>query len=111
VRELQHVMEHAVVVLKPGASVQADDLPVILEQGSPGEVLSAADNGLQGEGYYEARQRLLAKFDRRFLTRVVLRAGGNLSKAARMARVDRTTFYRLMERQGLQRDLLAITPE
>jgi transcriptional regulator of acetoin/glycerol metabolism len=40
------------------------------------------------------------------LTRVVLRAGGNLSKAARMAKVDRTTFYRLMERHGLQRNLL-----
>jgi len=40
------------------------------------------------------------------LTRVVMRAGGNLSKAARLAQVDRTTFYRLMERHGLQRDLL-----
>jgi len=37
---------------------------------------------------------------------VVMRAGGNLSKAARLAQVDRTTFYRLMERHGLQRDLL-----
>jgi len=41
------------------------------------------------------------------LTRVVLRAGGNLSKAARLAGVDRTTFYRLMERHGLHRNLLA----
>ncbi|PYP81511.1 MAG: hypothetical protein DMD25_01765, partial [Gemmatimonadetes bacterium] len=53
-----------------------------------------------------ARDRLLARFDRRYLTRVVMRAGGNLSKAARLAQVDRTTFYRLMERHGLQRDLL-----
>jgi len=59
------------------------------------------------ESYYEARDRLLAKFDRRYLTRVVMRAGGNLSKAARMAKVDRTTFYRLMERHGLQRNLLS----
>src|SRR5438034_425956 len=56
--------------------------------------------------YYSARDRLLARFDRRYLTRVVMRAGGNLSKAARLAQVDRTTFYRLMERHGLQRDLL-----
>ena len=53
-----------------------------------------------------ARDRLLARFDRRYLTRVVMRAGGNLSEAARLAQVDRTTFYRLMERHGLQRDLL-----
>ena len=37
---------------------------------------------------------------------MVIRAGGNLSKAARMAKVDRTTFYRLMSRHGLQRNLL-----
>jgi transcriptional regulator of acetoin/glycerol metabolism len=48
---------------------------------------------------------LLAKFDRQFLTRVIVRAGGNLSKAARQAGIDRTTFYRLMERHGLQREL------
>src|SRR5438034_7836254 len=30
--------------------------------------------------YYSARDRLLARFDRRYLTRVVMRAGGNLSK-------------------------------
>jgi transcriptional regulator of acetoin/glycerol metabolism len=38
---------------------------------------------------------------------VIIRAGGNLSKAARLAKVDRTTFYRLMDRYGLQRDLLS----
>jgi len=48
--------------------------------------------------------KLLAKFDKQFLQRVISRAGGNLSKAARLAGIDRTTFYRLMERHGLQRD-------
>src|SRR3989442_8202275 len=67
-----------------------------------------ADEEPEGDeaSYYSARDRLLARFDRRYLTRVVMRAGGNLSKAARLAQVDRTTFYRLMERHGLQRDLL-----
>jgi transcriptional regulator of acetoin/glycerol metabolism len=54
--------------------------------------------------YYDARDKLLAKFDKQFLQRVIARAGGNLSKAARLAGIDRTTFYRLMERHGLQRD-------
>src|SRR2546422_11308693 len=70
------------------------------------ELAAEAEDVNADDGYYAARGRLLAKFDRRYLTRVVLRAGGNLSKAARMARVDRTTFYRLMERHGLQRNLL-----
>jgi len=109
VRELQNVIEHAAVLLGPGADVQAEDIPFIGDQPVDSDV--AVDAGADNEGYYAARERLLAKFDRRYLTRVVLRAGGNLSKAARFARVDRTTFYRLMERHGLQRNLLTGSSE
>src|SRR5437870_1063671 len=109
VRELQNVIEHAAVLLGPGADVQAEDIPFIGDQPVDPDV--AVDAGTDNEGYYAARERLLAKFDRRYLTRVVLRAGGNLSKAARFARVDRTTFYRLMERHGLQRNLLTGSSE
>jgi len=40
----------------------------------------------------------------------VTQAGGNVSRAARIARLNRTTLYRLMERYGLQRKLLASEP-
>ncbi len=106
VRELQNVIEHAVVLLEPGADVQPEHIPFISDHGADPELGTLAEDIDPNESYYEARDRLLAKFDRRYLTRVVLRAGGNLSKAARMAKVDRTTFYRLMERHGLQRNLL-----
>src|SRR5438094_1807377 len=106
VRELQNVMEHAVVLLEPGADVGPEDIPFVSDQKVDVELAAEAEDVNADAGYYAARGRLLAKFDRRYLTRVVLRAGGNLSKAARMARVDRTTFYRLMERHGLQRNLL-----
>ena len=112
VRELQNVIEHAVVLLEPGADVRPEDIPFICEKPSEAEFTEAAvEQASTDESYYAAREKLLAKFDRHYLTRVVLRAGGNLSKAARIARVDRTTFYRLMERHGLQRNLLANTPE
>src|SRR5438876_6046863 len=106
VRELQHVIEHAVVLLEPGADVQPEHIPFISDHGSDPELGDLEETADTGESYYEARDRLLARFDRRFLTRVVVRAGGNLSKAARLAKVDRTTFYRLMSRHGLQRNLL-----
>jgi DNA-binding NtrC family response regulator len=107
VRELQNVLEHAVVLLEPGAEVRPEDLPFITDPGTGADLDIDAEDVDVSESYYEARDRLLAKFDRRYLTRVVMRAGGNLSKAARMAKVDRTTFYRLMERHGLQRNLLS----
>ena len=109
VRELQNVIEHAAVLLEPGAQVRPEDIPFIGDTAGEPEPVAAADAALGDGGYYVARERLLERFDRRFLTHVVIRAWGNLSKAARMARVDRTTFYRLMERYGLQRDSLAPT--
>src|SRR3989454_239256 len=108
VRELQNVIEHAVVLLEPGADVRPEDIPFICDKPTEGEFAEAVTEQVNSdESYYAAREKLLAKFDRQYLTRVVLRAGGNVSKAARIARVDRTTFYRLMERHGLQRNLLA----
>src|SRR5437667_2894877 len=106
VRELQNAIEHAVVLLQPGASVEPENIPFISDHGSDPELGDLEETADTGEGYYEARDRLLARLARRLLTRVVVRAGGNLSKAARLAKVDRTTFYRLMSRHGLQRNLL-----
>src|SRR5213080_3450932 len=106
VRELQNVIEHAVVLLELGAEVQPEHIPFISDNRADPELSALADKADTNESYYEARDRLLARFDRRYLTRVVIRAGGNLSKAARMSKVDRTTFYRLMERHNLQRNLL-----
>src|SRR5207245_2451097 len=55
------------------------------------------------ESYHAARDRVIAQFERQYLTWLVNRVGGNMSKAARIAGVDRTTLYRLMGRHGLQR--------
>jgi DNA-binding NtrC family response regulator len=50
------------------------------------------------------KERVVSDFERDYLTRLVARAGGNMSKAARQANIDRTTLYRLMEKHGLQRE-------
>ena len=51
-----------------------------------------------------ARERLIATFEQGYLGWLVDRAGGNMSRAARIAGVDRTTLYRLMEKHALHRD-------
>src|SRR5919106_632109 len=110
VRELQNVIEHAVVMVEPGADLEPADLP-FLEIPEPGGPALEQPEGAEEGDYYAARDRLLASFDQRFLRRVVARAGGNLSKTARLAGIDRTSFYRLMERHGLDRELLSGDPE
>src|SRR5438128_647826 len=116
VRELQNVVEHMVVLLRPGADIQPEDIPVIDGQvvaqdtDESASAIQDADNAI-AEGYRGARERLLGRFERRFLQQLVTQADGNVSRAARIARLNRTTLYRLMERYGLQRKLLASDPE
>jgi transcriptional regulator with PAS, ATPase and Fis domain len=108
VRELQNVMEHAVVLLEPGQMIAPDDLPYLEDGRAP-----TSGNGsnarfelpehLGGE-YHVVRDRLLAEFELQYLRHLIQRAGANMSRAAKLAGVDRTTLYRLMEKHGLQRD-------
>ena len=109
VRELQNSIEHAVVLLEPGQSVRASDIPL---SGSADDApvrrsessADVSDSELLQESYHVARDRVIAQFERRYLAELVRAADGNMSKAARLAGVDRTTLYRLMERHGLQRE-------
>src|SRR5216110_2998251 len=106
VRELQNVIEHVAVVAEPGSDVRVEDLNLGVEGG--GEAVASANpasliSTLLEESYHAARERVIAQFERQYLTWLVNRATGNMSKAARIAGVDRTTLYRLMERHGLQR--------
>jgi len=106
VRELQNVIEHVAVLAEPGKAIQPDDIPVyddIPAQPANGSLM----NGLLDEPYHPAKDRLIARFEQEYLTRLVTRAGGNMSKAARLANIDRTTLYRLMEKHNIKRDDLS----
>jgi len=111
VRELQNVVEHMVVLVEPGSEITPEDIPAMGEAGEevvgggawrPPEVSTE-------EPYYTARDRLVAEFELHYLTKLLAQAGGNMSRAARAAGVDRTTLYRLMERHGLDRKVLTQT--
>ncbi|HUM00603.1 MAG TPA: helix-turn-helix domain-containing protein, partial [Mycobacterium sp.] len=98
---------HMVVLLEPGAPIRAEDIPALGDPvGEQASALLPHEVSIE-EPYYAARDRLVSVFELHYLTQLVTQAGGNMSKAARTAGVDRTTLYRLMERHGLQRKLLA----
>jgi DNA-binding NtrC family response regulator len=112
VRELQNVIEHAVVLLDPGQLIGPEDLPEVddspLGNGhSPVRNIGLADQ-LDGE-YHTVRDRVIADFELQYLCNLIERAGANMSRAAKMAGVDRTTLYRLMEKHGVQRDTVIKT--
>jgi DNA-binding NtrC family response regulator len=105
VRELQNVIEHVAVLADPGARLEASDLRLpagteIPTSANPASLLST----LQEETYHSARDRVITQFETQYFTWLINRAGGNMSQAARLAGVDRTTLYRLMGRHHLHRD-------
>jgi DNA-binding NtrC family response regulator len=97
VRELQNVIEYLAVLAEPGLPIYPADIPFYE---SPGKevVEHTIPSSLFDESYHSAREKLVSNFEKAYLSHVVDRAGGNMSKAARLANVDRTTLYRLIER-------------
>ncbi|MEJ2336521.1 MAG: sigma-54 dependent transcriptional regulator [Gemmatimonadales bacterium] len=110
VRELQNVLENLVVLSDPDELIGPERLS-ILEMGQ-----SATTEDGSGDGgasfarvadytapFHEAKDALVARFEREYLARMIARTGGNMSEAARQAGIDRTTLYRLMEKHELSR--------
>ncbi len=104
VRELQNVIEHAAVLVEPDQLIQPGDIPLYDE--AQGDSVSEARQPslvVSNEPYHVAKDRVVADFEKEYLTSLVARASGNMSKAARLAGVDRTTLYRLIDKHQLLR--------
>ena len=107
VRELQNMIEHTAVVADPGKALLGSDFPVYddVPDGMPGATeVTAFTGSYMNDAYHVAKDTLVAQFEKEYLTRLISRAGGNMSRAARLAGFDRTTLYRLMEKHELRRD-------
>jgi DNA-binding NtrC family response regulator len=106
VRELQNVIEQLAVLTEPGHVVLSNDVPIYDEAGTekPPNGLPA---GMLTEPFHLAKEKLIAHFEKEYLAQLVARAGSNMSKAARLASIDRTTLYRLMEKHGFRREEMA----
>jgi DNA-binding NtrC family response regulator len=83
--------------------IQPNDIPVY-DDGGERPVEATVPSGLLDEAYHPAKDRVVAQFEKEYLSRLVSRAGGNMSKAARLASIDRTTLYRLMDKHAFHRD-------
>jgi DNA-binding NtrC family response regulator len=107
VRELENAVEYAVVFCR-GEIVTPSDLPferpswapVPTEASDEGEVTLPA--GLADLPYRDAKQRALGAFDNAYFTALLERTGGNVSRAAREAGLDRSNFRRAAKRAGVR---------
>ncbi len=99
VRELRNVLDRAIYMATAGGENEARivDLPVAAQ----------ASHGLApcfeaGKSYREVREQYESDFERRYVSWLLERHSGNISAAAREARMDRKHLYDLARRHGLR---------
>lgn len=99
VRELRNIITRAVALSAPNARFA--EMPLLLggtTQKKDTEWVARADRP-----FSEAKAELIARFERDYLKDLLVRAGDNVSQAARISGVDRKHLYRLLEQAGLRK--------
>lgn len=97
VRELRNVVARAVALSLPNTAFK--DMPMVIGTGlaEPEQPwLVRADRP-----FHEAKAEMLARFETDYLRDLMRLAEGNVSKAARIAGIERRHLYRLIEKAGL----------
>jgi transcriptional regulator with GAF, ATPase, and Fis domain len=96
VRELRNVIERALALgADPGMLVAP------LDTSQKGVQLSTAVEFDPGVSFRETKERWTELFERRYLTWLLRRAEGNISKAARDADMDRKYLHKLLRKYGI----------
>jgi DNA-binding NtrC family response regulator len=97
VRELENAIAHA-AALGGGSDMGPEVLPRRLTGAAPPAPASVSWRNVP---YREAKQRILESFDRAYLTDLLRRCGGSVTRAAAEADMDRKNFYDLLKKYGL----------
>lgn len=92
VRELEAVVQRS-MLLTDRVVLEAEDIDLSTQPRDP--------TGAQG--YQEAKNAVIDRFERDYVTRVLTAHGGNISQAARSAGTDRRALQRLMRKHRINR--------
>jgi two-component system response regulator HydG len=103
VRELENALLHA-MAFHHGDVIGRESLPPqVLSRGRPdAHPDPAADDPTHLLPLSEAKRQVNATFERGYLLKVLERARGSVSEAARLAGIDRTNLRRLLKRYEIQ---------
>lgn len=97
VRELEHTIESAINLAEDFRPLQVDDLPSYL-------IIREAEHPDFVYGELEPISLLdaVSAYEKRLISDMLVRTGGNVAKAARLLGVPRTTLYSKMETLGIR---------
>jgi DNA-binding NtrC family response regulator len=113
VRELLNVVERVALIYEGSGPItlKALQIPVggaPVRNGNGGPILQVVQNPFNApsdsgsDGYMELKKKWGDSFEKEYLQSALNRHGGNVSAAAREAKLDRSNFLRLLRRHGLQ---------
>ncbi len=107
IRELQNIIERA-AVLTQDSIIRLENLPVIF-----GELIlqKGDDSGETPELTFRSqRDKHLNQVEKSLIKRYLKETGGNVSSAARKAKIPRRTFYRLLTRYDIKGSEFRVKP-
>ncbi|MDO8462194.1 MAG: sigma-54 dependent transcriptional regulator [Deltaproteobacteria bacterium] len=104
VRELENVIERAVVLTKTDV-ITARELPPNLL----GQLFYRTEEGTDIDmihlSYQEAKERAVAVFNKTYLSTLLQQAAGNISIASARAGMDRSNFKKIIKKSGIDTNL------
>lgn len=95
VRELEHAVERG-LVLASGDMVQPEDLPQALSAVRTGAADPMVPQLYMERPFKEAKALIVEDFEKRYIAEVLIRHGGNISRAAAHSGIDRRSLHRLL---------------
>jgi transcriptional regulator with GAF, ATPase, and Fis domain len=110
IRELANVIERA-LPFTDGKIIRLSALPEALRIGDSGNKEernpltakeAALTPGASSLPFKDAKDQLIQAFERQYLVDLIERHGGNVSKAARAAHMDRKSITRLLKKHGIR---------
>ena len=104
VRELANVVERA-IPFTDGEEITLHALPDALRSPGQGRAAPAAVGSSASSAdvpFKDAKEKLIEAFERQYLLDLIDRHGGNVSKAARAADMDRKSITRLLKKHGIR---------
>ena len=105
IRGLRHIVigtRRAIPIGMQQLVLTADQVAFIDETAAPAAALPLDDDALMAMPLSDAKRLAASEFERRYLVRVMERAAGSISEAARLSSLDRTNFRRLLQRHGIR---------
>jgi len=97
IREMQNVIERSAVLALDNV-IKLENMPAVFS-----DIATEAALGKENLHSFKAeRDPHVSKVERALIKRYLAEAGGNVSRAAKLANIPRRTFYRILEKHGLK---------